>query len=221
MPTIGVCISGSGVYDGAEIFETVATLYHLDQAGAKCLTMAPDIQQAHVINHVTGEEMPGESRNVLVEAARIVRGQIKDIAGLGVDDMDGLIFPGGFGAAKNLSTYAFDGANCTVNQEVNRLAREILAAGKPLGAICIAPAMLAKILEGSGIDTRLTIGSDSKTAQDIETMGTTHVVCNVTEHVTDRENKIVSTPAYMLANRISEAWEGIGGLVKEILDMAA
>ncbi len=221
MPTIGVCLSGSGVYDGAEIFEAVATLYHLDQAGAEYLAMAPNIQQAHVINHATGEEMPAESRNVLVEAARIVRGEIKDIADLDAGDMDGLIFPGGFGAAKNLSTYAFDGVNCTVNQEVNRLAREILAAGKPLGAICIAPAMLAKILEGSGIDTRLTIGSDSKTAQDIESMGTTHVVCGVTEHVTDRENKIVSTPAYMLANRIGETWEGIGGLVKEVLDLAA
>lgn len=221
MPTIGVCISGSGVYDGAEIFETVATLYHLEQAGAKYLAMAPDIQQAHVINHVTGEVMPGETRNVLVEAARIVRGEIKDLAGLGAGDMDGLIFPGGFGAAKNLSTYAFDGANCTVNPEVNRLVREILAAGKPLGAVCIAPAMLAKILEGSGIDTQLTIGNDSKTAQDIEAMGTTHVACGVTEYIIDRENKIVSTPAYMLANRIGEAWEGIGGLVKEILDMAA
>ncbi len=219
MPTIGVCLSGSGVYDGAEIYESVATLYHLEQAGAQYLALAPDINQAHVINHATGEEMPGETRNVMVEAARIVRGQINDIAKFGADDMDALIFPGGFGAAKNLSTYAFDGAGCTVNPEVQRLVREMLAAHKPIGAICIAPAMLAKVLEGSGVHTRLTIGNDPQTARDIEQMGTSHVDCGVTSHIVDRDNKIVSTPAYMLADRIGEAWAGIEGLVKEVLEL--
>ena len=221
MPTIGVCLSGSGVYDGAESYESVATLYHLEQAGAQYLALAPDINQAHVINHATGEEMPGETRNVMVEAARIVRGQINDIAKFGADDMDALIFPGGFGAAKNLSTYAFDGAGCTVNPEVQRLVREMLAAHKPIGAICIAPAMLAKVLEGSGVNTKLTIGNDPQTARDIEQMGTTHVACGVTSHIVDRDNKIVSTPAYMLADRISEAWAGIEGLVKEVLNLIA
>ncbi len=219
MPKVGVCLSGCGFLDGAEIFESVATLYHLERAGAEILAMAPNIDQAEVINHMTGEAMSGASRNVLVEASRIVRGQIVDMAELAAEDMDALIFPGGFGAAKNLSSYAFDGVNCRVHDEVNRLVREIIAADKPLGVICIAPAMLAKILEGSGINTKLTIGSDAQTAQDIEEMGTSHMACGVTQHITDRANKIVSTPAYMLADKIGETWVGIEGLVNEILAM--
>ena len=217
MATVGVCLSGCGFLDGAEIFESVATLYHLERAGARILALAPDVQQAHVINHLTGEVLEGETRNVLVEAARIVRGNIKDIAEVTAADMDALIFPGGYGAAKNLSTYAFDGSGCTVNGEVHRLVREIIAAGKPLGVICIAPAMLAKILEGTGVDSRVTIGNDPQTARDIKEMGTTHVACGVTKHITDRDNKIVSTPAYMLADKIGEAWVGIEGLVNEVL----
>jgi len=217
MAKVGVCLSGCGFMDGAEIFESVATVYHLEQAGAEVLAVAPDIDQAHVVNHLTGAVMEGETRNVLVEAARIMRGNIKDIAGVAAADMDALIFPGGFGAAKNLSTYAFDGVNCEVHKEVNRLVRDILAANKPLGVICIAPAMLAKILEGSGIRAKLTIGDDTQTAQDIQDMGTTHVACGVTRHITDEENKIVSTPAYMLAQKIGETWGGIAGLVKEVL----
>lgn len=217
MPTVGVCLSGCGFLDGAEIIESVATLYHLEHAGATILAMAPNVDQAHVVDHRSGEEMAGESRNVLVEAARIVRGDIKDIAEVGAEDMDALIFPGGYGVAKNLSTYAFDGAECQVNEEVHQLVREMIAANKPVGAICIAPAMLAKILEGSGVNTQLTIGNDSNTARDIEEMGTTHVACSVTKHITDRENKIVSTPAYMLAGKIGETWVGIEGLVNEVL----
>jgi enhancing lycopene biosynthesis protein 2 len=205
--------------DGAEIYESVATLTCLERAGADILAIAPNINQAHVVNHTTGEVMEGETRNVLVEASRIVRGQIKDIAEVAADDMDALIFPGGYGAAKNLSTYAFDGSNCQVNEDVHRLIREIIAANKPLGVICIAPAMLAKALEGSGVNTQVTIGNDPGTAQDIEDMGTSHVTCSVTKHITDKENKIVSTPAYMLANKIGETWVGIEGLVEEVLGL--
>jgi len=179
--------------------------------------MAPDSDQVHVVNHVTGEVAEGENRNVLVEAARIVRGDVKDIAEVTAADMDALIFPGGYGVAKNLSTYAFDGPNCQVHAEVYRLVREMIAANKPLGVICIAPAMLAKVLEGTGVNTQLTIGNDPGTAQDIEEMGTTHVACSVTKHITDKENKIVSTPAYMLADKIGETWVGIEGLVNEVL----
>jgi enhancing lycopene biosynthesis protein 2 len=219
MPTVGVCLSGCGFLDGAEIIESVATLYHLEHAGATILAMAPNIGQAHVVKHLTGDEMTGETRNVLVEAARIVRGDIKDIADISAEDMDALIIPGGYGAAKNLSTYAFDGPDCQVNEEVHQLVRDMIAANKPIGAICIAPAMLAKILEGSGVNTQLTIGNDPKTAQDIEEMGTTHVACSVTKHITDKENKIVSSPAYMLADKIGETWVGIEGLVNEILTL--
>ncbi|UCD38086.1 MAG: isoprenoid biosynthesis glyoxalase ElbB [Fidelibacterota bacterium] len=217
MPTVGVCLAGCGFLDGAEIFESVATLYNLEKAGADIVAMAPDIDQAHVVNHVTGDVMEGESRNVLVEAARIVRGDIKDIADVSAEDIDALIFPGGYGVAKNLSTYAFERFNCQVNDEVDRLVRETIAANKPLGVICIAPAMLAKVLEGLGVNTQVTIGNDPQTAQDIEDMGTTHVTCSVTKHITDKENKIVSTPAYMLANKIGETWVGIEGLVNEVL----
>lgn len=217
MAKVGICLSGCGFLDGAEIFESVATLYSLERAGAEILALAPDIDQMHVVNHLTGEVMDGEGRNVLVEAARIVRGEIKDVAEVTAEDMDALIFPGGYGVAKNLSTYAFEGPNCQVNEEVHRLVREIIAANKPLGVICIAPAMLAKVLEGMGVNTQLTIGNDRQTAQDIEEMGTTHVTCSVTKHITDRENKIVSTPAYMLATKIGETWVGIEGLVNEVL----
>ena len=217
MSKVGVCLAGCGFLDGAEIFESVATLYHLERAGADILAMAPDIDQAQVVNHITGEAVEGATRNVLEEAARIVRGDIRDIAEVMAEDMDALIFPGGFGVAKNLSTFAFDGPACQVNDEVHRLVREIIAANKPLGAICIAPAMLAKVLEGTGVNTKLTIGNDPQTAQAIEEMGTTHVACGVTKHITDRENKIVSTPAYMLATKIGETWVGIEGLVNEVL----
>ncbi len=217
MSKVGVCLSGCGFLDGAEIFESVATLYHLERAGADILAMAPDIDQAQVVNHITGEAVEGATRNVLEEAARIVRGDIRDIAEVMAEDMDALIFPGGFGVAKNLSTFAFDGPGCQVNDEVHRLVREIIAANKPLGVICIAPAMLAKVLEGTGVNTKLTIGNDPQTAQAIEEMGTTHVACGVTKHITDRENKIVSTPAYMLATKIGETWVGIEGLVNEVL----
>ena len=217
MSKVGVCLAGCGFLDGAEVFESVATLYHLEQAGAQVLVMAPNIDQFHVVNHLTGVAVEGATRNVLEEAARIVRGDIRDIAEITAEDMDALIFPGGFGVAKNLSTFAFDGPVCQVNDEVHRLVREIIAANKPLGAICIAPAMLAKVLEGTGVNTQLTIGNDSQTAQAIEEMGTTHVACSVTKHITDKENKIVSTPAYMLATKIGETWTGIEGLVNEVL----
>ena len=137
MPKVGVVLSGCGFLDGAEIFESVATLYHLEQAGAEIVAMAPDVDQHHVVDHLTGEEMPGETRNVLRESARIVRGEIQDITEISADDLDALIFPGGYGVAKNLSTYAFEGINATVHEEVNRLAREMVAAHKPIGIICI------------------------------------------------------------------------------------
>ncbi|NOZ74344.1 MAG: isoprenoid biosynthesis glyoxalase ElbB [FCB group bacterium] len=217
MPKVGVVLSGCGVYDGAEIHETVITMLALDRAGAEMELMAPNIDQLHVINHLTGEEAEGESRNVLVEAARIARGNIRDIAEVKSDDLDALIFPGGFGVAKNLCDYAMTGAECSVNPDVERLAREIHAAGKPIGVMCIAPAMMAKILGSQGEAVDLTIGSDEKTAADIDSMGAHHVVCPVREMVIDQERKVVSTPAYMEAQHISEAAEGIEKLVVEVL----
>jgi enhancing lycopene biosynthesis protein 2 len=216
MPKVGVVLSGCGVYDGAEIHESVITMLALDRAGMDMVLMAPNIDQLHVVNHLNGEEMD-ERRNVLVEAARIARGNIKDMAEVRADDLDALIFPGGFGVAKNLCDYAMTGSNCTVNPDVQRLATKVHEAGKPIGVICIAPAMLAKIMGQEGKKVSLTIGSDEKTAADIEAMGAKHVTCPVTEMVVDEEQKIVSTPAYMEAQSIKEAAEGIEKLVAEVL----
>ncbi len=215
MSKIGIVLSGCGVNDGSEIHEAVITMLELDKAGADMLLMAPNIDQLHVINHATGEEMD-DSRNVLVESARISRGDIEDIAVVTSENIDALIFPGGFGVAKNLSDYAMAGVECSVNPDVLRLSREVHNEGKPIGAICIAPAIMATILSG---ETELTVGFDEQTASDIDAMGAKHVLCPVDEIVVDKEKKVVSTPAYMEAKSIKEAALGIEKLVAEILNM--
>ncbi|TPG87339.1 isoprenoid biosynthesis glyoxalase ElbB [Pseudomonas mandelii] len=212
---IAVILSGCGVYDGAEIHESVITLLRLDQRGAQVQCFAPNIAQLHVINHLTGEEMP-ESRNVLVESARIARGNIKDIREADVEDFDALIVPGGFGAAKNLSNFAVEGAGCTVQPEVLALAEAFAEAGKPVGLICISPALAAKIY-GPGVTC--TIGNDADTAATMNKMGATHADCAVTDIVEDKARKLVSTPAYMLAQSISEAASGINKLVDRVLEL--
>jgi enhancing lycopene biosynthesis protein 2 len=219
MPKVGVVLSGCGVYDGAEINESVITMLALDRAGTEKIMMAPDIDQLHVINHLNGEEMNGDGRNVLVESARIARGDIKSISEVMENELDALIFPGGFGVAKNLSDYAMVGANCTVNSEVARLTQEVHKAGKPIGVMCIAPTMMAQILGKMDETADLTIGSDVQTAADIEAMGSHHVACPVQDIVIDKKQKIVTTPAYMEAKNMAEAAEGIEKLVSEILNM--
>lgn len=212
---IAVILSGCGVYDGAEIHESVITLLRLDQRGAQVQCFAPNISQLHVINHLTGEEMP-ESRNVLVESARIARGNIKDIREADVEDFDALIVPGGFGAAKNLSNFAIEGAGCTVQPDVLALTEAFAEAGKPVGLICISPALAAKIY-GPGVTC--TIGNDADTAAAMNKMGATHADCGVTDIVEDKARKLVSTPAYMLAQTISEAASGINKLVDRVLEL--
>lgn len=219
MAKVGVILSGCGVYDGSEIYETTITLLALDRAGAEAVCMAPDIPQMHVVNHLTGEVAEGETRNVLVEAARVARGKIENIRDVKVDDFDALILPGGFGAAKNLSDFAVKGADCEVNPDVARLVRDTVKAKKPLAAVCIAPALVSRVLGSEKLAHKLTIGTDEQTAGALQSMGTEHVSCPVREFVVDQENKIVSTPAYMLAGRISEAAEGIEKTVKALLDM--
>ena len=215
---IGVLLSGSGVNDGSEIHESVITMLALDRAGAETLLMAPNIDQMHVINHYTGQEMD-EFRNVLVESARIARGKIKDMAEVSGGDLDALIIPGGFGVAKNLSDYAMSGTESSINPDVYRLISEMIILKKPIGAICIAPTMMAKILAEQNQSATMTIGKDETTAKDIESMGSTHKECLVEEIVIDKENNIVTTPAYMDAKNISEAAEGIEKLVKQIILM--
>ena len=216
MTRVGVVLSGCGVNDGAEIHESVITMLALDRAGVDIVLMAPNIDQLHVINHYTGSEMD-ESRNVLMESARIARGKIRDMAEVHASDVDALIFPGGFGVVKNLCDYAMAGTDCSVNPDVKRLATDVHKAGKPIGIICIAPAMFAKIMQGAGDTVELTIGTDEQTSSDINSMGSNHISCPVEDIVIDKKNKIVSTPAYMLAQRISEAAEGIEKVVKEVL----
>ena len=215
---IGVLLSGCGVNDGSEIHETVITMLALDRADVETHLMAPNIDQMHVINHYTGQEMD-EFRNVLVESARIARGDIKDMAEVTGGDLDALIIPGGFGVAKNLSDYAMSGAECSINPDVYRLVSEMVLLKKPIGAICIAPAMMAKILAEQNQSATMTIGKDKSTAKDIQAMGSTHKKCPVEEMVIDEENNIVTTPAYMDAKNISEAAEGIEKLVEQIILM--
>lgn len=220
MAKVGVVLSGCGVYDGSEIHETVIALLALDRAGAEVVIMAPDTEQA-VVNHLTGEPVEGAIRNVLEESARIARGNITDMARVKADDIDALFLPGGFGAAKNLCDFAFKGANCDVYPQVARLIREVVAAKKPLAAVCIAPALIAKVLGDDKRAHQLTIGSDTGTADALTTMGATHINCPVSEFVIDKENKIITSPAYMLAGTISEAAEGIEKTVNALMEMLA
>ncbi len=215
---VGVVLSGCGVYDGTEIHEAVITLLAIGKTKANVICMAPDIAQLHVINHIKGEESVGERRNVLVESARISRGDIKDIKDIKALDIDVLIFPGGFGAAKNLCDFAIKGKDCTVNPEVERLIKEMHAAKKPMGFICIAPVIAAKVL-GEYAPT-LTIGSDEGTAAAIDAMGGKHVVRAVNEIAVCDANRIVSTPAYMLGPGITDVASGIELLVLKVLELS-
>ena len=218
MAKVGVILSGCGVYDGSEIHEAVITLLALDRAGATAVCMAPDMEQG-VVNHLTGEPVEGAVRNVLEEAARIARGDISDIAKIKASDIDALMLPGGFGAAKNLCDFAFKGPDCEVHPEVARLVREVVAAKKPLAAICIAPTLVSKVLGNDKLAHQLTIGTDEGTAEAVTAMGSTHVSCPAREFVIDKENKLVSSPAYMLAGSISEAAEGIEKTVNAVMEM--
>ena len=215
---VGVVLSGCGVYDGSEIHEAVLTLYFLDRGGAEVVAMAPDKPQYHVINHLTGEEAPDESRNVLAESARIARGNIRRLTDVGAEALDALILPGGFGAAKNLSTVAFHGPEAAVDEDLATLVRAMHALGKPIGAICIAPAVIARILSDKGIV--LTIGNDTGTAEAIRAMGNRHRETTAEAIVEDQANQVVSTAAYMCAASIGEAGVGIEKLVTRILEMA-
>jgi len=215
MTKVGVLLCGCGMYDGSEVHEATLTLFFLDRAGAEIVCMAPDIGQAEVVNHISGQAT-GEKRQVLLEAARIARGDIRDIKQVRASELDALILPGGLGAAKNLCDFALKGADCTVNPEVAGLIREMHQAGKPIGFICIAPAIAAKVL-----GAKVTIGTDRATAAAVERMGGSHVMCQVDQIAVDEEKKVVSTPAYMLGPTISKVALGIEKLVAKVLELAS
>jgi enhancing lycopene biosynthesis protein 2 len=216
MARVAVVLSGCGYLDGSEIHESVITLLALDRAGAEVECLAPDKPQLDVVDHRSGEASAGPTRNVLEESSRIARGAIRDIAEARVEDYDAVILPGGFGAAKNLSSFATEGPACSVDPGVERLLRGVHEAGKPVGLICIAPAVGARLFP----DVELTIGSDLDTANALEQMGAHHKPCAVESFVCDEKAKVVSCPAYMLGPGIKDVAAGIEQLVDEVLRLA-
>ena len=210
---LAVILSGCGHQDGAEIHEATLTLWAIHKNGADFQCFAPDIPQHHVLNHITGQEMD-ETRNVLIEAARIARGNIRPLSDYRAEDFDGLVIPGGFGAAKNLCTYAFDGPDFRVNPDVERAIVATHQASKPIGALCIAPVLLAKLIPNA----TLTIGQDEATAANLASLGAKTVSTWQGEIAIDRENKLVTTPCYMLDSRVDQIGEGADKLVAAMLD---
>ncbi|MCL1075559.1 isoprenoid biosynthesis glyoxalase ElbB [Shewanella dokdonensis] len=216
MKKIAVLLSGCGVFDGSEIHEAVLTLLALSKAGINYQCFAPDMPQLHVVNHLSGEVVT-EARNVLVEAARIARGDIKSTTDLEISAFDGLIIPGGLGAAKNLCNFALLGADMQLAPAASHFIKQFIDADKVVGFICIAPVMIPR-LYGKG--AKGTIGADADTANAFCAMGGEHIKATVADIVVDSERKIVSTPAYMLAGSIAEANIGIEKLVAKVLELA-
>ncbi|MEZ5069726.1 MAG: isoprenoid biosynthesis glyoxalase ElbB [Bacteroidales bacterium] len=214
MKKIAVILSGCGVYDGAEIHEATLSLLAIAKAGSAYEIFAPDVKQHHVISHLTGEEMK-ESRNVLVESARIARGRISDLKGFDAAAFDGLLLPGGFGAAKNLSDWAFKGPEAMVLPAVEKALRDMVKQKKPVGALCISPVLLARVFGKVSV----TIGSDASTAEAIRSLGATHVVAGHGDVVVDREKKLVTTPCYMLDATITQIAEGADNVVTAMLEL--
>lgn len=218
MKRVAVILSGCGVFDGSEIHEAVLTLLALDRAQAAVTCAAPNISQFHVVNHVAKEPAEGKSRNVLTESARIARGNIIALDSINLKEIDAIILPGGFGAAKNLCTYAVSPSQFEVNPELEKVLREAQKAGKPIGFLCIAPVIAAKLFGGMKVE--LTIGTDPKTAADVERLGAKHTNCDAHNVVIDRRLKIVTSPAYMVAQGIADAEIGISKLVQSVLALA-
>lgn len=215
---VAVILSGCGHLDGAEIRESVMSLLALSQRGADVTIFAPDQDQHHVINHLD-QSQQDEVRNILVESARLARGEVLNVNLCEADNFDALLLPGGFGVAKNLCSFAFDGPDCEVNEQVQKVMRDFNNQKKPIGAICIAPALVAKILGEKKVV--LTIGKHPETAKAIEATGARHQNCAVDEIVVDKENKIVTTPAYMFDNaEMKDIFQGISALVDEVLAQA-
>ncbi|HOU54094.1 MAG TPA: isoprenoid biosynthesis glyoxalase ElbB [Myxococcota bacterium] len=218
---VAVILSGCGVFDGSEIHEATLSLLALDRRGASVIVAAPDIPQTRVHDHQQGQDVPGETRNVRTEAARIARGPVRAVEDLRVEQIDAVLIPGGYGAALNLSTLARAGAAMTLDPSLARFLEDARKARKALGALCIAPPILAKVFHDAGVrGVRLTIGNDPGTAGVIEALGQTHVPCPATSFVADPAHRVVTSPAYMLASGIGELWTGIDAAVAALLDLA-
>ena len=214
---VAVILAGCGVFDGSEVYEASLVQLRLDEADAEFQCMAPNVDQMHVLNHISGETME-ETRNVLVESARLCRGNIIDVAQAKASDFDAVIVPGGFGAAKNLCSFAVDGTDMSINESVLGFLQSMRDQKKPIGLVCIAPVLATKIFDGGA---KVTLGSeDDDAAKAVEAMGAKHQACGVDQICIDDQNNLITTPAYMLAGRIREASAGISKLVSAVLDRA-
>ncbi len=220
-PRFAVVLSGCGVFDGSEIHEAVCTMLAIEQSGCSYQCFAPNTWQARTVDHFTGHAVAiagdEDNRNVLAESARIARGNVKDLAEFKAKDFEGIVFPGGFGAALNLSDFAVKGASCDINVEVRRAVEESYREGIVIGAMCIAPTVIARILGKEHI--KVTVGNDKNVAAGIETMGARHQNCEATEVCVDSEHKVVTTPCYMLAASLKEICDGTRNLVDEMLEL--
>lgn len=212
MKRFAVILAGCGVYDGSEIHETVCTLLAISRNKGSYKIFAPDINQYHVVNHLTGE-VTSEERNVLIEAARLGRGEITPLDQINLDHFDAIVLPGGFGVAKNLCSYAYEGENFRVLEEVKRVVKEAYQKKIPIGAMCISPVLISKIIAGATV----TIGSDKATADDIEKSGAFHKITQKGEVIFDEKNKIYSTPCYMLESSIADIADGCDNLITAII----
>lgn len=219
MKRIGVLLAGCGVKDGSEIHEATLTLLYLAQGGAEILCMAPDAPQPAVIDHRTGAPESAQ-RNMLSEAARIARGEIRPLEDVTADQLDGMIIPGGMGAALNLCDYGQRGRDFSVREDVADLLRALHRQGKPIGAICIAPVILAGLFGRDGIPVEVTIGADDGVAADITAWGARHVVRSVSEAHIDRAHAIATCPAYMLGQSPADIAPGIAQVVSAVLELA-
>lgn len=223
---VAILLSGSGVYDGTEIHESVLTLLAIERHGGEWFGIAPNINQHHVVNHLNGEEMK-EKRNVLIESARIARGNVKDLAEISADDFDALAIPGGFGAAKNLTEWAFSGPEGEINPEVKRIVKETLEASKPIAAMCMGPTVIAKALQGSKMKAKLTVGTTEEkspydikaVSQGMEAAGAVAEMKTVHDQVIDEKLKIVSTPCYMMDTNVAEIATSIDKAIQTMLEM--
>ena len=226
MKKIGVLLHGSGVFDGSEIHESVFTLLAIAEAGAEAVCFAPNVNQHHVLNHTTGEEMP-ETRNVLVESARIARGNIKDIVDIQASELDGLVMPGGFGTAKNITKWAFEGPNGPILESVKNLIVELVAQGKPIAGLCMSPTTIAKALEGTAYHAHLTVGTPNEASPyeiaaisaGMESIGQVATMASVREIVVDEKLKIVTAPCYMMEANIVEVRDNIKQAVDALITL--
>lgn len=223
---IGVLLSGSGVYDGSEIHESVFALLAIDENRGEAVCMAPNIEQHHVVNHISGEEMP-EKRNVMIEAARIARGAISDLAEISVENIDALVIPGGFGAAKNLTKWAFNGPDGEIEHEVKRIISEMVAAKKPVVGICMGPTVIAKALEGAGLKEHLSVGTTQEASpyeidaisKGLEKAGAVAEMKSINEISIDEANKIICAPSYMMEGSITDVRNNIKQGIDELFEM--